>query len=470
MSVLASLRLARSYFLKISMSQQLIQPRTLKGFRDYLPAAMLQREWMMNVARTVYRKFGFVPIDTPALEYFEVLTGKGSEETDRQMYHFEHGSRHVGMRFDLTVPLARFVAQHHAEVGLPFKRYQIAAVWRGENPQAGRYREFTQCDFDTIGTESVVADIETINVVHSLLSSLGITRFQIRVNSRQILSGLLKSIDAHDRSTAVLRALDKFDKLGEEVVVQELSNVAKLQANQIDKVLSLAKATGTNEAILEELNRSLGDQPDAAAGISRLEQICEAMHAITGDPESVRIDVRIARGLDYYTGIVFETLLADLPEIGSVCSGGRYDNLAGLYTKQHLPGIGGSLGLDRLLAALEQMQALENLTSNKTVFVPYFDAERLGDYLAIATILRNADINVELYPEAKKLGQQLKHADARGFPLAVIAGSDELQRGACQVKDLRHKTSSEIAWKEDPQQLIDTVTMLLNLPNGTLLA
>ena len=445
------------------MTQTIIEPRTLKGFRDYLPAAMLQREWMMETARAVYRRFGFVPIDTPALEYFEVLTGKGSEETDRQMYHFQHGRHHVGLRFDLTVPLARFVAQHHPQLGLPFKRYHIAPVWRGENTQAGRYREFVQCDFDTIGTESVLADIETILVVNELLQSLGIDRFRIRVNSRRVLAGLLQAIDAADRSTAVLRALDKLDKQGEEAVAQELS-AAGLSSSQADAVLAMGRLVGDNGQILQQLRSQLGDQSQAADGIDRLEQICEATAAAGVAADRVQIDVRIARGLDYYTGVVFETILLDAPHFGSVCSGGRYDNLAGLYTKQHLPGIGGSLGLDRLLAAVEELQLPSDATLSRTVFVPFFDADRLNDYVRIAATLRAAGIAAEVYPEPKKLGQQLKYADSRGFPVAVIAGSDELNRGVCQIKDLRNKTSAELAWRDDPASLPDAVRPLLGLP------
>ncbi len=448
------------------MSNSLIQPRTLKGFRDYLPSVMMRREWMMEQARKVYRSYGFVPIDTPALEYFEILNGKGSDETDRQMYHFVHGDRHVGLRFDLTVPLARFVAQHTQEIGIPFKRYQIAPVWRGENTQAGRYREFTQCDFDTIGTESVVADIETICVARDLLIGLGLPAFQIRINSRQVLSGLLKQIGAEGKSTAVLRALDKYEKLGEAVVVDELTQQAGLQRSQIDSVLALAAAKGSNEEILNQLQNELGGQSDAAAGIERLRAIIEAVKVPEGSSASITIDTRIARGLDYYTGIVFETILSDLPSIGSVCSGGRYDNLAGMYTKQHLPGIGGSLGLDRLLAALEQLGRSDSATPNNTVFVAFFDSERLSDYLEIASILRTAGINVELYPEPKKLGQQLKYADSRSFPLAIIAGSDELTRGACQIKDLNHKTTSEVNWKDQPSELSKIVHSLLNQPSG----
>ena len=453
------------------MSNQtaLIQPRTLKGFPDYLPDAMVRREWMMETARKVYRQFGFVPIDTPALEYREILTGKGSEETDRQMYQFDHGRHKIGMRFDLTVPLARFVAQHHGTLGLPFKRYQIASVWRGENTQAGRYREFTQCDFDTIGTESVVADIETINVVYNLLQALGIIDFRIRINSRQVLTGLLRSIDAADKSTAVLRALDKFEKLGEQVVVQELELVADLNPTQIDSVLSLAKTNGTNESIVEQLRQKLGQHETAKAGIDRLEQVCNAMSQDSISAEVVAIDVRIARGLDYYTGLVFETSLAQLPEIGSVCSGGRYDNLAALYTKTHLPGIGGSLGLDRLLAALEKIGSLEQMVQNRTVFIAYFDEARLSEYLKLASLIRRSGYSVMLYPEAKKLGAQLKFADSRNYPLAIIAGSQELDQGECQIKDLRHKTTMTVQWKDGSDKLVSIIGSLLDMPTGSML-
>ncbi|MFY7875950.1 MAG: histidine--tRNA ligase, partial [Pirellula sp.] len=281
----------------------MIEPRTLKGFRDFLPAQMIPREKLMETARTVYRRYGFVPIDTPALELLEVLTGKGSEETDRQMYHFtDAGGREVGMRFDLTVPFARFAAQHINELGTPFKRYHIAPVWRGETPQAGRFREFVQCDFDTIGTTGVVSDIETALVIHELLQAIGIDQFQIRINNRQVLAAFLQAQGLENSSTAVLRALDKFEKVGGDQVKKELEN-AGLNALQADSVLALAAMRGSNDELLSQLATMVTGNEIGEQGVQRLRDLTSALRA-AGVPESrYRIDVSIARGLDYYTGV-----------------------------------------------------------------------------------------------------------------------------------------------------------------------
>ncbi len=442
----------------------LIEPRTLKGFRDFLPETMIPRERLMDLAKKVYRRYGFVPIDTPTLEYAEILTGKGSEETDRQMYRFvDHGGRDVGMRFDLTVPLARFAAQHIGKLGTPFKRYHVAPVWRGENTQAGRYREFVQCDFDTIGTESVVADIETALVIYELFCEIGIDRFHIRINNRQVLNGFLAKLDLQQHSTAVLRALDKLEKIGPDKVADELRQGAGLSDSQIEGFLKLAKVQGSIDEVLLGIESIVQGQELGEAGVNRLREIAKSMKS-AGVPEThYRIDLSIARGLDYYTGVVFETTLDELPSIGSVCSGGRYDNLAGLYTKQHLPGIGASLGLDRLLAALETLGRLPTAKTTADVFIPLFDASRLSDYIALATAIRRMGWNAELYPEAKKLGQQLKYAAQKGFPIAVIAGSDELDRGTCQVKNLVDEISSEVAWRDDPLPLETALRNLVGI-------
>ena len=448
----------------------MIDPRTLKGFRDYLPEVMIPRERMMEVARNVYRQYGFVPIDTPALEYLEVLTGKGSDETERQLYRFEdHGGRQVGMRFDLTVPLARFVAQHHAQLGLPFKRYHIAPVWRGEAPQAGRFREFVQCDFDTIGTEGVAADIETALVMHDLIVAVGVTEFKIHVNHRQILTGLLEKFGLLDMAVPVLRALDKLGKIGAEAVSQEMQQTANLSADQASDVLKLASLQGTNAEILQQLEPLVCGSPRGESGLKRLMDFVAGLEAAGICSSRYCLDVSIARGLDYYTGVVFETYLDALPEIGSICSGGRYDNLAGMYTKQHLPGIGASLGLDRLLAALEKLGKLPSSKTTVPILVTYFDPNRLADYLKISRTIRQAGFGCELYPEPKKLAAQLKYADQKGFRIAVIAGSQELERGVVQLKDLQHKISSEAAWGTDPTDLLLGLKNMLQLNDGSLM-
>lgn len=424
----------------------------------------------METARQVYRRYGFVPIDTPALEYLEILTGKGSEETDRQMYHFtDNGGRAVGMRFDLTVPLARFAAQHIHELGTPFKRYHIGPVWRGETPQAGRFREFVQCDFDTIGTTGVVSDIETALVIHELLQEIGIERFRLRINNRQLLTGLLESLGLAQQSTTVLRGLDKLEKVGAATVEKELTQAGILES-QIAQILQFASIRGKPDAVLEQLASQLRGNPRAEEGVERLFTVQKALSAAGVPDERFAIDVSIARGLDYYTGIIFETTLGDLPEIGSVCSGGRYDNLAELFTKQHLPGIGASLGLDRLLAALEKLGRIPSNPAPADVFIALFDSERTSDYFELASLVRRGGFSCEVYPDPKKLGAQLKYADQRGFPVAIIAGSRELDAGVVQLKDLRSKTTSDVPWRSKPDELLNAVRVMISMSRGDLMA
>ena len=426
----------------------IIQPRTLKGFRDQLPATMTAREEVIETARRVYRSFGFTPIDTPALEYSEILFGKGSDETDKQMYRFEdNGGRDVAMRFDLTVPLARFIAQHVGKLGTPFKRYHVGPVWRGENTQRGRYREFTQFDFDTIGTESLIADIETLVVVHDLFAALDISDFVVHFNSRDLLNGLLGKLGLDGESEAVLRALDKLAKIGPEGVRAELSDAGATQ-DQADEILNLAQLDGTNDEVLAALPGVVGDSATARAGVESIATVLDGVRA-SGVPEDrIKLDVSIARGLAYYTGTVFETFLTPLPGIGSVCSGGRYDDLASLYTKQRLPGIGGSLGVDRLIAAMEELDKIDERAATADVFVPLFSAGRNGDYLRLSEELRRAGLSVELFPDKRKLGAQMKYANRRGHRLAVIIGDTEWEAGTAQIKKLDTAESEEVAYED----------------------
>jgi histidyl-tRNA synthetase len=433
----------------------------LKGFRDYLPEAMLQRERLMETARRVYRSYGFAPIDTPALEYLEILTGKGSEETDKQLFRFQHGRRWVGLRFDLTVPLARFAAQHQNDLGMPLKRYHIAPVWRGENTQRGRYREFVQCDFDTIGTEAIASDIETALVIYELFSALDLNEVTIRVNNRKVLNGILQRLDLAQQSVAVLRALDKLAKIGPEKVLREMLGEGIPEQAARD-VLQMAAIEGTNDQILQQLEPLVAGSEIGQQGLAELAELLAATQAAGVDASHLKLDVAIARGLDYYTGTIYETFLNRLSDIGSVCSGGRYDNLAELYTTQRLPGVGASLGLDRLLAALEELGLADKVSTPASVFVPYFDPDRLHDYLRMASQLRSAGFDVELFHEPKRLGQQLKYADRRGFRVAVIAGSDEFESQTCQVKDLSSGQGRTVPLEADLASLIGALKQILS--------
>jgi histidyl-tRNA synthetase len=441
-----------------------ITPRTLKGFRDYPPEVMIPRERLIDTARRVYRSYGFSPIDTPALEYLEILAGKGSEETDKQLYKFkDHGGRDVGLRFDLTVPLARFAAQHVNDLGIPFKRYHIATVWRGENTQRGRYREFMQCDFDTIGTKSVAADIETVLVIHDLMHAIGFEDFTIHLNNRMLLTGLLERLGLADRAVAVLRVLDKLGKIGPDAVAGELISSAGTTIEQAKEIVRLSDITGSNDEVLRQVEPLVSASQTGQEGVAKLREVLAGV-AAAGVPEScVRLHVSIARGLDYYTGMVFETYLDALPGIGSVCSGGRYDNLAEQFTAQELPGIGASLGLDRLLAAMEELGMIEKVATPAPVFIPFFDPSKLHEYLKLAAALRAAGIGVEVFPDAKKLGQQLKYADRRGFRIALIAGGNEFAAGICQVKDLQKTTQQDVPMEPDAASVIEAVKNILQV-------
>ena len=441
-----------------------IKPRTLKGFRDFPPAMMIPREWIIETARRIYRSYGFSPIDTPALEHLEILTGKGSDETDKQMYQFvDPGKRKVGMRFDLTVPLARFVAQHIQTLGTPFKRYQIATVWRGENPQAGRYREFMQCDFDTIGTTSLSADIEMVLVINDLLSALNVGEFTISVNHRGLLTGLLEKLDLADKATAVLRSLDKLAKFGQEGVTRELTEKVGITTAQTAQLLQLTSLDGSNEQMLDNAEQLIVGSETGERGVSQLRELIGAVAATlpAAANQRVRFAASICRGLDYYTGIVVETTLNELPEIGSVASGGRYDNLAELYTNQQLPGVGASLGLDRLLAALEQLGRIQKTQTPAEVLITYFSASHRNEYLQLAAQLRAAGIGVEFYPESKKLGKQLQYANKKGFKIALIIGEEEFNGGQCQVKDLGSGNSQTVSLTEDAAAVIGEIRKLL---------
>ena len=442
--------------------QTLIQPRTLKGFRDFLPESMIPREQLIETAKQVYRSYGFVPIETPTLEYSEILCGKGSDETDRQMFRFEdHGGRDVGMRFDLTVPLARFVSQHSNELGLPFKRYHVGMVWRGEKPQVGRYREFAQCDFDTIGTKSITSDIETAMVINDLMRAIGFEKFKIRINNRKVLNGLLQKFDLAEHSVGVLRCIDKLPKIGREKVQQEMLEVTGADASQVEQILGLADFSGSNEQILKQLSEICAGNELAELGQGELAQIVEALAAV-GVTDQLQIDVSIARGLDYYTGTISETFLDDLPKIGSVCSGGRYDNLAELFTKQQLPGVGASLGLDRLLAAMGTLELIPPTRTTADVLIVQFSSDYVGHYLTIANSLRKAGIATEVYPDAKKLGNQFKYADRRGFRAVIVAGEDELAEQKVQVKWMEDGSQHEIATSNDCGDLAAWLSERLN--------
>lgn len=440
-------------------SKQIIQPKVLKGFRDYLPEMMIPRKKMIHQLEEVFESFGFAPIDTPTLEYTEILMGKGGEESDKQLFRFnDNGGRDVTMRFDLTVPLARFAAQHYNELGMPFKRYHIAPVWRGENTHKGRYREFYQCDFDILGTTSNTSDIEIANMIYNSISTLiKSDNFTIRFNNRMILNGLLEKMSIQDKVTGVLRVIDKIYKESEEKIVKELEEKVGLENSQIEKILEFVRLKGSNQEIINSLKNILEGNEKALKGVSNLEELINTLVSLDVPEKCLTIDLSIARGLDYYTGTVFETMLNDLPSIGSICSGGRYDNLAELYTTQTIPGVGASVGLDRLIAALEELKMLDSRVSPADVFVTTMDSKFTAEYIKLASDLRKAGIKTEVYTENKKLDKQLKYADRKSFKLVLINGSNEFEQNTVKIKNMLTGENLSVSRSE----LIDKVKSII---------
>ncbi|MDR0388435.1 MAG: histidine--tRNA ligase [Treponema sp.] len=400
----------------------IIQPRILKGFRDFLPPAEIERRSLVERIEASFRMYGFVPIDTPALEYAEILLGKGGGETEKQIYRFtDNGGRDVALRFDLTVPFARFVAEHREELPLPFKRYHIAKVWRGENTQRGRYREFTQCDFDIVGSGSAAADFEILLVIYNTLKAIDAGDVIIRINHRGLFNRFIVRLDLRNKAAEILRTVDKLTKAGRDATAESLEEIAGKE--RAAEILRFIGAEGGFEETLKTVTEAAGgDCPES----ERLRLIHSFM-IDTGIAGSFVLDPSITRGLDYYTGVVFETFLKDMPEIGSVCSGGRYDDLAGLYSREELTGVGSSIGLDRLIAALESRGRATGRLSYVKAAIVCVDEAAGGAYQVLAERFRERGIPCEVFPEAKKLIQQFVLAEKKGIPWAVIPGEKPME-------------------------------------------
>lgn len=420
------------------MPDNIIQPKILKGFRDFLPEDEAVRKHIQRILEDSFETFGFSPIDTPVLEYTEVLLGKGGGETDKQVYRFlDRGKRDVSMRFDLTVPFARFIAAHLDELSLPFKRYHLAKVWRGENTQRGRYREFMQCDFDIVGTDSASSDFEILAVMHDSLENILSGGFTIHLSHRGLLNRFLDTLGLLDRSVEVLRSIDKVSKIGKETVMEQLSALGNTE--QAEAILSFIEPAEDNLSTLKKMETASGGPSEDSR---RLEDVLSFADE-TGIAGRVLLDPAITRGLDYYTGIVYETFLDDLVSLGSVCSGGRYNNLASLYTSQEIPGVGSSVGLDRLLAGLAELGRIDFQNPQADVLVMNLDETLIGYYHALAASLRKEGLRCEVFHEKKKLAAQFKYAEKKNIPLAVICGEDEKKRGVLTVKDLAARKNYE---------------------------
>jgi histidyl-tRNA synthetase len=426
-----------------------IEPRTLKGFQDLLPAQALRRADLIRRLEDVFRAHGYGPIDTPSLEYAEILKGKGGEESDKQLFEFDDaGGRRVALRFDLTVPLARFVAEHQNELVFPFRRYAIGHVWRGERPQKGRLREFVQCDADLVGAVGPAADAEVLVLMCAAYAALDVGRVTVRVNDRRILNGLLESLGGGVPVAAALRALDKRDRQGDDVVAAELG-AAGLSAEGARTLLDVTRPRADDEECFAVLSAAVGASAVGRTGIAALRTVLSLVRAAGHAEGSVRcvVDPSIARGLDYYTGVVMEARLDAVPAVGSVGSGGRYDDLASLYTNTKLPGVGCSVGIDRLLVALAEPGAAAPAASRSPaeVLVVHPEEGALASAFALAGALRAAGLRVETFPEAKKHGAQMKYADRQGLRLALTRNAD----GTWHGKDLRDGTSAALGTEPD---------------------
>lgn len=383
----------------------------------------------------VYRSYGFVPIDTPVLEYTEILLRKSNGETEKQVFRFEdNGGRDVAMRFDLTVPFARFTAEHKAELAFPFKRYHIAKVWRGEKPQAGRYREFVQCDIDTVGSDSAVSDAEILCAMKAALSAIGIEKIKIHINHRGAFNRFLASVGVQDKSEDILRSVDKLAKVGKDAVQAELEEIAQ-SADTAKKILDYVSPSESFDQAIAKMETLCGGAGDDT---NRLKQVYKMLEA-AGIAQSFVLDPSITRGLDYYTGLVYESFLDDLPTIGSVCSGGRYDNLAGLYTKERIPGVGGSIGLDRLMAAMEQLGIAGKKGSYLDAEIFCQDEALLIENQKAAAALRSFGVSVEVFPEAKKMNQQYALAEAKSVLWGIFVAAD----GKLTLKNLKTREQTD---------------------------
>ena len=417
----------------------LIQPKVLKGFRDFLPQDEILRSSLIEKLTRTYRAYGFVPIDTPVLEYTEILLRKSNGETEKQVFRFEdNGHRDVAMRFDLTVPFARFTAEHREELYFPFKRYHIAKVWRGEKPQAGRYREFVQCDFDTVGSDSATADFEILALMKAALKEIGVEKVSIHVNHRGIFNRFLEKTGCLDKSEDVLRIVDKLAKVGEEEVKKELAEVTG-STESADNILAYIQPGSDFETTLARLEQLAGGPADDT---KRMRDIYAMMKA-TGIESTYVLDPSITRGLDYYTGVVYETFLDDLPSIGSVCSGGRYDNLAGLYMKDKVPGVGASIGLDRLIAGLSQLGLAETRGSYLDAEIYNQDESMSAVYQQIAAKLRANGVAVEVFPDAVKMGKQYAVTDKKGISWGVMVSKDFETTQKITLKNLKTREQFE---------------------------
>lgn len=425
-----------------------IDVRIPKGFRDLPPEQMVLREELLQIMKKIFWKYGFQPLETPSLEYFEILKGKMGEEAENLLYNFtDRGDRELGMIYDLTVPLSRYVAMTHQLI-TPFKRYQIQRVWRAEKPQKGRYREFYQCDVDIVGEKGMMADGEIVTMLNEVFEAIGFSKFTININNRKILAGIVEyaGLDA-DSMVAVCRSIDKMDKIGRDGVIGELAKNGFSQ-DVIDKIFEVLDCSGDTSEKIAQIEEKLGDIDIASEGIAELKQLFGYIGELGVPDERYEFNLYLSRGLDYYTGPIFETVLTEIPDFGSISGGGRYDNLIGLFRKHPLPAVGTSFGFDRILAAMEALKMFRERKSRTEVLIVPFNKGMIHPGLSLTAMLRDADINAEIYFKPGKLRRQLGYASDRNIPIALILGPDEWEKKEVSLKNMVKEEQVQIPLDE----------------------
>lgn len=426
----------------------IIKPSTLPGFMELLPKDQVVFNQLVDIIKTNFEKYGFLPIDTPVLEKAEVLLAKGGGETEKQVYEFTKGTTDIAMRFDLTVPLARYTVEHFSDLNFPFKRYQIGKVYRGERAQKGRYREFYQCDIDIIGNGkiSLVNDAECPAVIYSIFREFNFGKFTININNRKILNGFFKSLEVKS-TEEVMRIIDKIDKIGVDNVKEELAKVG-MSAENIDKLISFIEIDGTKEEIIEALKNLDCDNEDFIKGVEELETVVKYMRAYGVEDDYFKINLKIARGLDYYTGTVYETFLDDHRELGSVSSGGRYDNLAGYYTTNLMPGVGMSIGLTRLFSKMQELGLIKETKSEVSDIIIIPMEETMVESIEILSRLQKEGISATIYAESGKMGKKFKYADALDIKYALVIGENEIKSNVYGIKNMDTGEQEDLSLEE----------------------
>ena len=433
---------------------EITEPRTLAGFMELMPNEQIQFDQIKETIEKTYQKFGFLPLDTPVLELSDVLLAKAGGETEKQIYRFEKGDTDIAMRFDLTVPLAKYVAKNYGNLSFPFRRYQIGKVYRGERTQKGRFREFYQCDIDIIGDGelSIKNDAELPSVIYNIFKDLGFDNFTIKINNRKLFNGLFESLNQTENAIEILRIIDKIEKIGKESVIEELQKI-NVPENSIKSIISFIEIKGTTDEKLQKLQELNIKNEEFNIGVDELKQVVKYVRLFGVPDKNFAVDLSIARGLDYYTGTVYETFLNDYREVGSICSGGRYDNLAENYTKQKLPGVGISIGLTRLFYKLNELNLIktDKKSISKVLIVPMI--ENMETPIKIATNLRNSGINTEIFLNDKKLKAKMKYANKLEIPYVIVVGEDEANTGIVKIKNMQTGEEMESKIEEISEKL-----------------